>query len=386
MKKFTAILAAMILALFVVSCGDSKDNKDPEPTTEPTEEPTEEPTGEPTEEPTEEGCKLDNSILESDAERYFAYKGSGEIQDLDAINAGTARPVMASGVKTELVGVEDVEYNDVQQYSLFILTELAGATEDGEEVKIPSVAALALGYGAESTTQIVVAVPIEYIDYMKQYEEYVLDQAPLVQVIKFIESADGIYSQSCMMAGNKINGNAFVGKMQVCYDKNESFAIGEIFKLAMVAELSTQEEMVDYYTDVNSVEDLCSCVNMNEKDAKGDYLEVECGKVDWEGKCGGNAMLDEDGECKCNDGYVIKEGKCVKEAAEEEDPCKEAECGEDEVCKADKDAEKGYVCEKKEEALTCDAEAHKELNEAKDACVCMEGYVENETTHECEAK
>ena len=352
MKKFTAILVAIVLALFVVSCGssskdDNKDNNDTDTsdtdTTADTGDDTDTTADTGDDADTEEGgCKLDNSILESDAERYFAYKGSGEIQDLEALNAGLARPVLASGVKTSLVGVEDVEYEGVQQISLFVLTELTGETEEGEKVSYPSVAALAIAYGEESSTQVIVAVPLEYIDYMKQYETYVLDQAPIVQVVKFTDSSDDVYSKSCMMAGNKISGQVALGKMQVCYDKNESFALGEIFKLAVVAELSTQEEMVDNYTDVDSIEDLCSCVNSKEKTADGEYVEVDCDAVDWEGKCGGNAMLDEDGECVCNDGYVINEkGKCA-------DPCKEAKCGEDEVCKADKTAEKGYVCEKKE--------------------------------------
>ena len=43
----------------------------------------------------------------------------------------------------------------------------------------------------------------------------------------------------------------------------------------------------------------------------------------------------------------------------------------------------GEDCVEDTPALTCDAEAHKVLNEAGDACVCEDGYVEDADTHEC---
>ena len=86
MKKFTAILAAMIIALFVVSCGGSSTN-DPEPTndnddpTNPTNDtdPIEDPDEEQDEEPTVD-CKIDDAYASSKFDNYYTFKGATSIR------------------------------------------------------------------------------------------------------------------------------------------------------------------------------------------------------------------------------------------------------------------------------------------------------------------
>ncbi len=340
-------------------CNESGNDTDTDTDTTDTTDTTEEPTN-PTEEPTG-GCKLDESLLDSDAKAYFAFKGAGVIND-----PGTEDPEWASLVKTSLVGIDGKDLDYATSYSFFLTTTLTA--NDGSDIN--SVALEALGDPDMSTgrftTIAFAALPIDYIemlkelvddpDYMESYPEYaekhIVPIAPVTQIIDILYTADTHYVKQCMLAVNKYGNNEVfgqetsIGKFQVCYEKNEDFSIGETFKLAMNAELAMGQEIVDMYTDVDSIDDLCTCFDLK---ATGDDDQVDCATIDWEG----------------GDVEVICKETDHKQLNEAEDGCE---------CMTGYHADGDNCVEDEAPAVTCDAEAHKTLNEAQDGCVCMLGY------------
>jgi hypothetical protein len=276
MKKFLAVTVAIILALFVISCGDSKkdepktdgdivDSGDDDPTTDTGDT---EPDGD-SGDSGSTACKLDAAYATSDAEAYFAFKGMGEIN-----SSNTQSPSWANMVTATLVGVEGKDLDYADSYSFFIPTTIQGTS---------AIMLQAMGDPNMSTgrfTSVALAiVPIEYIDYMKENEIDYLDQAPIVQVIDLAYTADDAYGKQCILAANKVDesGQIALGKMQVCYDKNEEFAVGETFKLSMAAELTVGDDLVDFYSDVETAADLCTCFDMDSDET------VDCATIDWEG-------------------------------------------------------------------------------------------------------
>ena len=400
MKKFTAILVAIVLALFVVSCGGS--SKDPEPTTEPTdtdeeptdtdveptdtdEEPTdtdEEPTDTDTEEPKPETCKLGTDLYTIDADRYFAIKGAGTINaSLDSQDASTA-----SLVKVAYDGMEGANFQYATQLSFFD----AGASqimqmEEGV-VRLTS-------YGDVDTTTYhvltiaLVEVPLSYLDFMKENETFELEQAPITEVVTLKWSQDQNYVKQCMYIGKLNEGKEyFIGKTKVCYENNEEFAAGETFKMSMAAEIGSDEDMLEMFSDVDSVEDLCPCFLIDDANPNG--VAVDCSEVPefntdptdptepdptnpTEPDPTNPTTPDPTEQLTCD-------AEAHKELNEAGDAC---------VCMTGytENAET-HACEADAPALTCNAEEHKELNEAGDACVCMTGYTENAETHACEAE
>ena len=387
MKKFTAILAAIVLALFVVSCGGGSNNdKDKDPTdptsTEPTEEPTStEPTDptstEPTEptsteptdptstEPTEppvEGCKLGNLMLPEELPaRYFAFKGSGTINA--NINSQDAEP--ASLVSVQSAGMDGANFQFANQLSFFEFGPSQSYQGNPDSVQLTV-------YGdVDTTTYHVLTVAqadilVDYMEYMKENETYELAQAPLTNVAVLKWTSDSNYVQQCIFYGRTDETKQmFLGNMKVCYDKNVDFNPGETFKLNMFAEIGSDEETAGLFTDIESVEDLCPCFLIDDAHPNGE--QVDCNTIPE--FANGEPTDPTEPALTCN----AEEHKELNEAG---DAC---------VCMTGytENAET-HVCEAP--ALTCNAEEHKELNEAGDACVCMTGYTENAETHVCEAE
>ena len=278
MKKFLAVTVAIILALFVISCGDSKKDEpktdgdvvdsDDDPTTDTGDT---EPDGDSGDsgDSGSTACKLDAAYATIDAEAYFAFKGMGEI------NSRTVQtPSWANMVTATLVGVEGKDLDYADGYSFFMPTTIQNQN---------AIMLQAMGDPDMSTQRFTAAalaiIPIEYIDFMKENETDHLDQAPIVQVIDIAISKDEAYGKQCILAANKADesGQIALGKMQICYDKNEEFAVGETFKLSMAAELIVGEALVDFYQDVETADDLCNCYNMDTEE------DVDCATIDWEG-------------------------------------------------------------------------------------------------------
>ncbi|MBR6245459.1 hypothetical protein IKR20_07805 [bacterium] len=277
MKKFLAVTVAIILALFVISCGDSK-KEEPKTDDDVVDSGNTEPDGdsgsieEPDGDSGDSGstaCKLDAAYATSDAEAYFAFKGMGEINSRSA-----ERPSFANMVTATLVGVEGKDLDLADSYSFFMPTTF----QNQNAIMLQAMGDPNMDSGRFTAAALAV-VPIELIDFMKENETDHLDQAPIVQVIDIAISKDEAYGKQCILAANKADesGKIALGKMQICYDKNEEFAVGETFKLSMAAELTVGEALVDFYQDVETVDDLCTCFDMDTDE------EVDCASVDWEG-------------------------------------------------------------------------------------------------------
>ena len=223
-------------------------------------------------------CLLDASLINSDAEKYFGYKGIGKINPGDV-----AEPEWASLVKFALEGIEGKDLDYADNYSFFFETTLTG--NDGSDIL--SVAVEALGDPNMSsdrfTTIAFAAVPIQYIDALKEAGADVFPSAPITQVIDLAFTSDNVYAKQCMIGVNKYAMSEDfaqempVGQFQVCYDNNETFAVGETFKLAMNAELGVGQEIVDMYSDVDTIDDLCTCFDLT---ATGDDDTVDCNTID----------------------------------------------------------------------------------------------------------
>ena len=212
-------------------------------------------------------CELDAAYATSDAEAYFAFKGMGEIN-----SRNVQSPSWANMVTATLVGVEGKDLDYADSYSFFMPTTIQGSNA----IMLQAMGDPNMSSGRFTAAALAI-VPIEYIDFMKENETDHLDQAPIVQIIEFAYSADDAYGKQCILAANKVDetGQIALGKMQICYDKNEEFAVGETFKLSMAAELTVGEALVDFYQDVESVDDLCSCYNMDTEE------DVDCADIDW---------------------------------------------------------------------------------------------------------
>ena len=221
-------------------------------------------------------CKLDESIINSDAEHYFGFKGAGKIN-----SATTSSPDWANLVRVTLEGVDGKDLDYAGSYSFFLETSLNAY--GGFDV--PAVALEALGdpnmSSGRFTTIALAIVPVQFIDVLKAYKEFegVFPVAPIVQIFDLAYTSDNAYVKQCVVAENKYGMNEVfgqktaVGKTQVCADeyRNETFGAGENFKVAMNAELV----LVDPEGDAASA-DLCTCYKTE------DSSVVDCSEISWE--------------------------------------------------------------------------------------------------------
>ena len=221
-------------------------------------------------------CVLDESIVNSDAEHYFGFKGAGTINSAD-----TSDPDWANLVKKALEGIDGKDLDYAGSYSFFFETTIDAYGESD----LPAVALEAIGDPNPSTgrfTTIAYAtIPVNYIEFLYEYKEFesVLPIAPFVQILDIVYTSDEAYIKQCVIAENRYDMNEVfgqetaVGKTQVCIDeyKNENFTAGEPFKLAMNAELV----LVDSEGDAESA-DLCTCYKTE------DWSVVDCSEISWE--------------------------------------------------------------------------------------------------------
>ena len=224
-----------------------------------------------------EGCQLDVNILNSDAERYFAFKGTGTINETVDID-----PFFASLVKTSLVGFDGKDLDYAQHYSFFFST-----TQDTD---IPVIALRALGDPNMSTglfsTIAYAYVSIDSINIMKENEVDRLPTAPDVKIFDIIYTSDSKYAKHCLIGRNKygfveeLGEETALGTTQVCYNNNVDFSVGEEFKLAMVAELIVGQEIIDADPDIETIDDLCTCYDYSLPEDDPDYgKEIDCSEI-----------------------------------------------------------------------------------------------------------
>ena len=300
MKKFTLALMAIVFALFVVSCGDSKKDEptDPtstepteEPTVEPTEEPTDQPTVDPTDEPTEEPvtCKIDDSYASSKFDTYYTFKGAGTINDEEADDVD-----MTTLTKTSLYLENNADYNLKTSQSYFLNATLTNGWK--------SVVLIGMGYGSSyPNVQVQAIVPdrwFQAIDQILEEEpEYDrADFAPMVNVAsldlhvkgqsidwyKICTIAISTYAPSEMGGGDLPEGS-----FQYCYGKDGTINAGQTIKMGIDARLTDKFEDIQatYNVDeegnplaedaegyIATPADLCTCISF----ASGSGKEIEC--------------------------------------------------------------------------------------------------------------
>lgn len=222
-------------------------------------------------------CKLDESILESDAETYFAFKGIGIINERDE-----EYPDSASLVTTILKGIDGKDLDYAEDSSYFV--EYSKQNEDDTESKIIALAVLGdPDLNALYFKTIVQAyLPIEYIEMMRTEDIERLPMAPVTDVIGVSLSADKSYVKYCLLASNKNGetneyGETAIGQFQICFQKDEEPSVGYPFKLAMIAELVSGQELIDSREDIDSSDDLCDCFKNDD-----DSTPIDCSEIDWD--------------------------------------------------------------------------------------------------------
>lgn len=213
-------------------------------------------------------CVLDESVINSDAEKYFGFKGVG------LINAeGTQDPEWASLVNVALKGIDGKDIHSGNAYSFFYETTLTA--DDG--TGMPAVALEAIGVDSTlpmGLTRAFAYFPIHYLDLLAEYEG-VLPLAPTVQIFDVVFTSDNAYAKQCLIAENKYGMNEVfgvetaVGRFQVCYKDNYTFEVGKTFKVVMNAELETVQKAVDTAEDTDE-----DAVEYTDEDA-GEYTDED---------------------------------------------------------------------------------------------------------------
>ena len=290
-------------------------------------------------------CKLDEAYATIEAEKYFTFKGWGKINN-------SLSSVAAQMVTTALVGVEGRDLDYASSHSYFYNTTL----DDQPAILLQAVGDPNFSIG-KITTLVNVYIPIEDINLMKKNGTNHLDQAPIVKIMDITETSDSAYQKLCFLATNDVDktDKHKLGKMQICYNKNEDFSAGETFKLSMAAELTVGEDILDVYDDVDSMDDLCTCYDVeteekidcttidwtvvgstrtsdcsskpaktvwNDNDANGKFTQTWDG-TSWNPSIYTSSYNTDPGTCrfKCNSGYFWNDSECV-------DPCKNNPCEE----------------------------------------------------------
>ncbi len=182
--------------------------------------------------------EIDETVTIIDAEKYFAFEGSGLVQ-LEGTSEGAINVDLQ-----ELVGLGYGLGSTLSYFSKGM--PATSAHPEGEP-------AIALSVSGDS---ILVGVTILLSDIQKAYTKPVR-YAPEVTVYKVIYSGGSYYG--CILAGNKVENGARVGEFQSSYyskaDFNSDSSINSL-TVAMSAELVEGEELKDFYPEDQL------CINM----------------------------------------------------------------------------------------------------------------------------
>lgn len=266
MKKVLVMLTALLFALFMISCGDSKDDPETDDNQVNDEGDTggDEDiadtgnTGETDEDSVVPACKIGDEIIEKvdGYTSYFAFNGVGTINAANIFETG-ARPesAMIAELGFEMEGYPERVLS--QSFNFFL--------DDPDNPNGPSTSLQIYGdpVGQSYTTIALTSMPHGWIETFKEEGVTTAAFSTMVQVYS-IESVSSDTTKICILAVSELEevegGQLPVGKLAVCYDKNESFAAGEIFKFGVNAKLTTDKQaIIDMFSDVETEEDLCFC-------------------------------------------------------------------------------------------------------------------------------
>ena len=400
MKKFTAILVAIVLALFVVSCGGSSKDDDKTDTDTPD---TENPDGDATDSGDEEldSCAIDSSFNQSNYESYYLLSGAGTIFSSDDQNAGGADLMKAS------------LYDEAYPFVTF--SGQTGGTsllygqvyEDGTEGLVVMSQYGELPQQAAGSYAIYYGVNVDTFLMQEDFDGLengaIATSAPQLMMQDLLAATKANYTtgrleilfyRTCTIGMNASeDGVNAAGRWQYCLGKDKTVGAGTNIKLGVDAALYTDLEGIEQAYEQQGY-DRCSCYDFAKKanvECPEDFCDVieceegrECVATDknragYMCKAACDAETENYNEtkdtCECKEGY--EKNKTTKKCEfVEKDACSDVKCETaGDVCVVDATADKGYKCEKKAE---CKAADNFVLNEKTNKCECKEGFMEEE--------
>ena len=284
MKKIFVVFI-LFCALLLISCNDDNPNEaDSFSNGESSEQETNDivPETNNSQDSDTKECILDENILESSDAHYFAFEGIGLINDLEQ-----DQPTPVDFVKTNLFGIEGKDLDNSEAY--FLSTNIPDTNDyKNNKSDFPAITIKVINDSDKLSTTIVFAnVPISYIDILKEHDKKfhnVLPAAPITNIVDFLYTEDGKFVKQCIIAASKygiveeLGQETALGKTQICYENNNTFAAGETFNIAMLAKLAVGQEIVDTYSDINSIDELCTCFDL---DNSADEA-IDCSTIIWE--------------------------------------------------------------------------------------------------------
>lgn len=219
-------------------------------------------------------CRLDSTILDGEADSYFAFKGVGKIQDPSSWDWNDH-----VAIEVKFGGIEGKTKQSADKYSVF--HESYFKKDDGsKENSIKIIVRDNKDNSDYFTTNIVSHIPISDITSLMENNVFETTAGPIVRVYDRNWTNDHAYYKECMIAKHKIGYNpdfdeeTRIGKLKVCYENNNDFSVGETFKVAFFAELVTGQDLLDQ-EGVISAEDFCWCYNNKTGD------EVDCSEIEF---------------------------------------------------------------------------------------------------------
>jgi hypothetical protein len=335
MKRFFIVLIMMVLFVFV-SCEKKKvDPADDDKLTDDDIVVVDDETDTDTEESDDvsddaepEKCKVDPSILDvvEGYESYYALNIIAPIND----STSTERPAgpVYSKFKINIDGHPEIK---LDPNFIFVQDNIQDNTLDIYTLGD-------LGNNKQYYyTFMVTALPLEWVDILRADEETKLPTVPFTQVLT-LEEFTGYLRQCVIGIGSIITteeGQFAEGNMELCYDQNKNFEFGENLRLGFNAKINTnKQDIVDLFSNVNSVDELCSCYGTDNKEIPcpeeetDDDPETDDDETNDEdpyvdpcvptNPCTDTNKtvctdLDEDGvaECACDLNYHLEEAACV---------------------------------------------------------------------------
>lgn len=188
-------------------------------------------------------------------ESYFAFLGVGKINSADVET--NPEGVMLSKMNFKL--------KDYPQRVLSMSFEYFIDDPDDPDGEALSLIVSGDPEGDEYGTLVLTSLPLRWIEIFKESEVTDAPFSTMVQVFSIREVSDEI-SEVCIIAASMLKdyeGNELPeGKLQICYDCNETFDPGESLRFGVNARLTTDPDtIVETLNELDSTEELCDCVD-----------------------------------------------------------------------------------------------------------------------------
>jgi hypothetical protein len=119
--------------------------------------------------------------------------------------------------------------------------------------------------GDQYSTLVLTSLPLRWIEVFKENSVTDAPFSTMVQVFSIREVSDEV-SEICIIAASMLKEYDGIelpeGKLQICYDCNETFDPGELLRFGLNARLTTDPDtIVETLPELDSTEELCDCVD-----------------------------------------------------------------------------------------------------------------------------